>query len=376
MRPINKTIQKAIAFILATLFFNGTFAQATATEATVANWYNDEWKILLLGIAVTLLIVIILLTSILKALLQYKFKAPGASKSLLIAFGLSLLATAAQAQTEAAAPAADSFLTSGNTVFIATTAIIFIELLVVLLLLRVVFSLLNDKVAETQAAKTKLGFWERFNQGSFTKAVPIEREADVLLDHDYDGIKELDNSLPPWWVYGFYATIVFAIIYLVRFHVTGTAPLMAQEYQQQMDEAAAEKAEYIKKVGNLVDENNVTLADAAGIAEGKATYSSMCMPCHGANGEGSVGPNLTDNYWLHGGKINDIFKTIKYGVPAKGMKAWEQDLSPSQMKNVASYIKSLNGTKPANAKEPQGDLYQEETTPADTSKSTASANMN
>jgi cytochrome c oxidase cbb3-type subunit 3 len=202
-------------------------------------------------------------------------------------------------------------------------------------------------------------WWAAVNRRFFTKAVPVEQEADILLDHDYDGIKELDNALPPWWKYGFYFTIIVAALYLLRFHVWKTGPNPEQEYDQEMKVAAAQIEEYRKKAGDMVDEKTVTMADATGIAEGDKIFHSNCFACHGAKGEGGVGPNLTDNYWLHGGTINDVFKTIKYGVPEKGMQAWEKTYSPSQIQNLASYIKSLAGTNPPNAKAPQGDLFQE-----------------
>ena len=123
-------------------------------------------------------------------------------------------------------------------------------------------------------------------------------------------------------------------------------------------EAKAEVDAYMKKSANNVDESNIKLADASGIKEGLAIYTSNCAACHGNNGEGGVGPNMTDAYWIHGGDIASVFKSVKYGWPAKGMKSWQTDLSPVQMKNVASYILSLNGTNPANAKAAEGELYQ------------------
>jgi cytochrome c oxidase cbb3-type subunit 3 len=200
------------------------------------------------------------------------------------------------------------------------------------------------------------------NRQFFTKAVPVEKEEDILLDHDYDGIKELDNALPPWWKYGFYFTIVVGALYLLRYHVWKTGPDPQQEYDQEMRVAAAQIEEYRKKAGDMVDEKTVTMADATGIAEGDKIFHSNCFACHGAKGEGGVGPNLTDNYWLHGGTINDVFKTIKYGVPEKGMQAWEKSYSPAQIKNLSSYIKTLAGTNPPNAKAPQGDIFQEAAT--------------
>ncbi len=198
---------------------------------------------------------------------------------------------------------------------------------------------------------------------SLTDSVPLEREEEIMMDHEYDGIKELDNNLPPWWVWGFYATIIFSFAYLIYYHVL-EGPSSKQEYIAEVETAEAEKAAYMATMANAVDETNVTLVtDATVLASAKELFTTNCAACHGANGgsmPGGVGPNLTDEYWIHGGDIKDIFKTIKYGVPAKGMISWESQLSPSQMQNMASYILSLQGTNPENAKEPQGDLYAPE----------------
>jgi len=188
---------------------------------------------------------------------------------------------------------------------------------------------------------------------------PAHEEVD--LGHDYDGIRELDNRLPPWWLYGFYICIVFAGVYLYRNHVSHSAPSSEEEYIAAVAKAAVEKEAYLKKAANKVDENTVTLlTDAGALADGKKIFVASCAACHGPEGQGIVGPNLTDDYWLHKGGIKDVFKTIKYGVPEKGMKAWETDFSPVQIAQLSSYIKSIHGTKPANPKEPQGDLYNEE----------------
>jgi cytochrome c oxidase cbb3-type subunit 3 len=219
-------------------------------------------------------------------------------------------------------------------------------------------------------------WWANLDAKLFTKAIPLEKEADHLLDHDYDGIQELDNSLPPWWKYGFYLSVVFAVFYMLRFHVGKTGPDPEQEYKTEMAVAAKQIEEYRKKAGDNVDEKTVTMADAAGITEGQKIFQSTCFACHGAKGEGGVGPNLTDSYWLHGGTINDVFKTIKYGVTDKGMQAWEKTYSTAQIKNIARYIKTLAGTNPPNAKAPQGEPFDEkkdETKPAAAKDTTAIA---
>ena len=211
-------------------------------------------------------------------------------------------------------------------------------------------------------------WWAAIDARLFTKAIPIEKEADHLLDHNYDGIQELDNSLPPWWKYGFYISIVCAVFYILHYHVWKTGPDPEQEYNTEMAIAAKQIEEYRKKAGDLVDEKTVTLADVKGIEEGAKVYQASCVACHGSKGEGGVGPNLTDKFWIHGGSINDVFKTIKYGVPEKGMQAWEKTFSPSQIKNIASYIKSINGTNPPNGKAPQGDPFEEKMENAVTAK--------
>jgi len=199
----------------------------------------------------------------------------------------------------------------------------------------------------------------------FTKAVSIEREADILLDHDYDGIKELDNSLPPWWKYGFYITIGIAFIYLLNFHVFGTGLNPTQEYDAEMDRAKIEKEAYEANNKDKIDEKNVPMANADGIAAGKNLFEANCIACHLKDGGGIVGPNLTDNYWLHKGSLNDIYNTIKFGYPDKGMQPWGSKFSPKEISYLASFVKSLKGSKPATPKDPQGELYVDEVAKTD-----------
>lgn len=222
----------------------------------------------------------------------------------------------------------------------------------------------REKLAEEKRAAKVLVKQPTFID-KLNRSVAIEKEADIMLDHNYDGIRELDNNLPPWWKYGFYLSIVFAFVYMTHYHITKTGNLQTAEYNHEILQAKYEMEEYRKNAANLVDENNAEiLTDPASIASGKALFTTNCVACHGNSGEGGVGPNLTDEFWLHQGGIKDIFKTIKYGYPEKGMKSWEQDLGAKQIHEVSSYILTLQGTHPANAKEPQGDLYK--TTKTDT----------
>lgn len=217
--------------------------------------------------------------------------------------------------------------------------------------------------AAPEAAQTlQESGWSRLMK-RLTNRVPQAREKDILFDHDYDGIYELDNVLPPWWLWMFYFCIAFAVVYLGYYHFSGSGWSSKQEYEIAMKEAKQQVAEYVAAQGNLVDENNVTArTDDAALAQGKDIWTANCVACHGANGEGGVGPNMTDKYWIHGGDIKDIFHTIKYGVPEKGMISWQTQLSPSAMADVASYILTLQGTNPPNPKAPQGDLYNPEGT--------------
>lgn len=187
---------------------------------------------------------------------------------------------------------------------------------------------------------------------------PIEEEKELLLNHDYDGIRELDNKLPPWWLYLFYATIAWALVYFYIYQISGIGKTQQEVYYEEMKIADEKKADFLYKQANLVNENNVTaITDADALAEAQKVFMGNCLACHGAQGQGGIGPNLTDEYWLHGGSVKDVFKTIKYGVPEKGMIAWSDQLTPSTMQKVASYIMTLQGTNPPNAKERQGEKY-------------------
>lgn len=198
-------------------------------------------------------------------------------------------------------------------------------------------------------------FWEKF-----LSLRPLSEEKDMLLDHDYDGIHELNTPIPAWFQVLFFGTIAFAAGYLIVYQVFKWAPLPKEEYAIEMAKAEADKKLYLSRQPVQIDENSVKLVtDQATLDAGKTVYGLYCLACHGDKGQGLVGPNLTDDYWIHGGKIQDLFKTIKYGVQAKGMPTWEKQLSPKQISDVANYIKSLHGTNPPGAKPPQGEKVSE-----------------
>lgn len=192
-----------------------------------------------------------------------------------------------------------------------------------------------------------------------TKTTPVETEHELLLNHEYDGIRELDSQVPPWFLWLFYLTIAFAVFYMLDYHVFSSSPLQDEEYQLQVQQADIERAALMKSGAFLNEESVTLLTDPAALDAGKHIFTTNCVACHAADGGGLVGPNLTDDYWIHGGGIKNVFKVIKYGVVAKGMISWQSQLNPKQMQDVASYIISLHGTTPANPKQPEGTVWKE-----------------
>jgi cytochrome c oxidase cbb3-type subunit III len=248
----------------------------------------------------------------------------------------------------------------GAMTFYVLMTIVAVELLFIYLLYRSGIMLIRTE--EMRAAAAQRSIMDSRIMISLTDAVPVSEEASIMTDHEYDGIRELDNNLPPWWKYGFYFTIVVAVVYLFHYHVLHTGKSSDQEYRMELQMAEKDLQEYRKTAANLVDETNVTFNNAPdNLSSGKTVYTANCVPCHGDLGEGKegLGPNLTDDYWIHGGSIQDVFKSIKYGWTDKGMKSWQQDLRPNEIQQVASYIKSIRGTNPPNAREKQGDFYSE-----------------
>lgn len=195
---------------------------------------------------------------------------------------------------------------------------------------------------------------------------PIEEEGEIILDHNYDGIRELDNRLPPWWVYSFYITIIFSVIYMFRYHVF-SGDDQQTEFEKEMVAAREAVAEYKRTAVDLVDASTVELlTEPADLAAGEAIFTGNCAVCHKVDGGGSIGPNLTDDYWILGGGIRNIFNTISEGGrDGKGMVAWKTNLKPGEIAQVASYIVGLHGTNPPDAKAPEGELYVDPDAPVD-----------
>lgn len=206
-------------------------------------------------------------------------------------------------------------------------------------------------------------------------------ENERLMDHNYDGIQELDNFLPPWWTWLFIITIVFSVAYILHYHIFKTGDSQAVEYYKEMNPewshadlkivgpnyrytspyagSSSVAAATVSSTSSITAEpvEIVMLSDIESLDKGKQIFDINCVVCHGANGEGLIGPNFTDEYWIHGGSLEDIVHIINVGVPAKGMIPWDKTLTPQQILEVSSYIVSLVGTDPPNQKAPEGELY-------------------
>jgi cytochrome c oxidase cbb3-type subunit 3 len=263
---------------------------------------------------------------------------------------LYLIAGTISAQT-VRVPAAEQNIIGLSSILIAVNVIL---LLSVLFLLGTLTSAIQ-KLRTGETDKVQLSWWDKFVALKSDKT-----EEELRLDEDFDGIHELDNPTPPWFNFIFYTSIIAAVLYLLNYHVLKFGSLQEAEYTAEVAQSKLEVDAYLKSSGNQVDENNVAFVlDKKLLATGQTLFAEKCAVCHLADGGGVVGPNLTDAYWIHGGDIQSIFKTIKYGVPAKGMIAWQNTFSGKQMEALASYVKTLLGTKPAVGKEPQGELYNE-----------------
>ena len=297
---------------------------------------------------------------------------PIVKKSLLMVFALlSVMKISAQDASTATQYIPIDWSITGDRLNFALLGVIGIEVLVMLYFLRwlrVLVLPVSEKKEIAQTASKTNRWWDRFN-----KSVSIDKEQDVQLDHDYDGIKELDNSLPPWWIYGFYFTILFAGVYMYRYHISKSSPLQVEELAIEKIQAEKDKVAFMATLANNVDETSIAYNPTAELlADGKAIFVKNCVSCHGPEAQGaSIGPNLTDEYWIHKGGIKDIFKTIKNGVQEKGMIPWGQQLSNAQIAAVATFIKSLQESHPANPKAPQGDKYEEESENSSSSDSVA-----
>lgn len=361
----NKALKGIILFFMLSVA-DTILAQSANPPSAVKSIYDNPFMYLLIGLMIVFVIIISVLGSVLIAVSKHnlgKLKSKTNVVSI-ITILLSLTIPNVSMSQEVSTAVVES---GSHGVYFGVPASLFYLLLTVLILeLIIIFSLLiainsyfvKDEMAIQTWSQRTINNLKNY----FTKEVSAEEEKELMTDHDYDGIRELDNGMPPWLKYMFFATIIFGVSYLIDYHVLKADMLQTDEYKKELADAEIRMAEHRKNSANNVDESTVTLiTNSSELLEGEKIFKTNCSACHGQLGEGMVGPNLTDDYWIHGGDIKSIFKTIKFGVVEKGMKAWQTDISPSQMAVVASYIKSLRGTNPPNAKEKQGDLFTENT---------------
>lgn len=290
-------------------------------------------------------------------------------KKILLTSAASIFSFSAMSQASEAAgqnfwsdPLLPFYITAGAVVFL-----MILVMAVALYVIRVLNFLREETIREhapqsKQAHIPSVSWWNKFVQ-KMNASVPLEREKDIELNHNYDGVRELDNHLPPWWKWLFYGTIGWAAVYLVLFHVTDMLPLSQKEYQRELAQAEMQIKEYqASQPKAVVDENTLQYTeDAAAIGKGKLIFiNNNCAGCHRNDGGGNaIGPNLTDEYWLHGGEIKNIFLTIKNGVVEKGMPAWGKSMSAQDVRDVTFFVMSLKGTNPPDAKAPQGELFKQ-----------------
>jgi cytochrome c oxidase cbb3-type subunit III len=375
---IKKKVTLAAVFLL---MLTTAMAQDATTAQTKSPGYN-QLAVLLIIMTVVLAFVVWGLGQVLivlsRQLLDKNKNTNKIFTPLIITFFLLVSQTsfANDTDTKSAVTVIPNYGGLSATNFYMFVTVIAVEVIAILFLVfsikRIYAELLPQKETDPFKVSKLKKWWLRIDKKIFTKAIPLEKEADIMLDHDYDGIKELDNALPPWWKYGFIFTIAVACIYLLNFHVFGTGLNPTEEYAEEIKKAKIENEIFEAKNKDKIDESKVPMEDAAGIAIGQQLFEANCVACHLKGGAGSqdpvsVGPNLTDDYWLHKGSLNDIYTTIKNGYPDKGMQAWNTKFNPKEMSRLASYIKSIRGTKTPNAKLPQGDIYVE-TAIADTTK--------
>jgi cytochrome c oxidase cbb3-type subunit 3 len=365
---------KKIVAVVATIFTPSfLIAQGEVANAATAT-SSGSWDMnsTLIAIAFVLLLPLFLLANTYLSMVRWNIgkKSKDLGKGIgtfLLLFSFSQIGNAQEAANTIPA-------SSTSMITYCILSIIILEILIMVYFLRQINKLLNVAKPKPEVSKeVAKESWFALQWRKANNFKTLDEEETIDTGHDYDGIRELDNITPPWFKFGFLASILFAIVYLYIYHVSKSAPSQIEEFNAEMEQAEVEKAALLSKEGNSVDENTVVMLGSSEIAKGKEIFGAYCASCHGANGQsmkGGVGPNLTDDYWIHGGDIKDIFKSIKYGWQEKGMIAWENQFSPNQIAQIASYINSIKGTNAAGGKEPQGDKFTEQVPAANTSKDT------
>ncbi len=343
-------------------------ATAAVAEKAPESAGNNPLFISMAVLTAVLLFVIVILSAVLRTSVKTKIREVLSAKTVqsvvaaLFIFGAQSSFAQAAAETKESMYVDTAIGGMHPMAFYSLFIVLLLELFVILWLCLMILRIIVKREAASVVAHNEKPSQSSFNLFISRKIFgvkPVETDKDVMLDHDYDGIRELDNDLPPWWKYGFYFTIISGVIYLIGYHVTGSFKSSQEEYTTEMAEADAKVAAYRTKMAMNVDETNaVFLTESDKIAKGGEIFASKCVVCHGDKGQGGIGPNFADNYWIYGGKPGDLFKTVKNGTN-KGMKSWKDELSPVEIQNVISYIHTFKGTNPPNPKAPEGNLFEE-----------------
>jgi len=281
---------------------------------------------------------------------------------LILSLGVAGNASALSTTAPAAAQKDNLWLYVDNSDLYALLIIALVLLGMLLHMVRMFYGVLKVIIPDTEPSMAERLRVRKKKQSSITRiltgAIPIEEEHKIDLGHDYDGIRELDNPMPPWWLAGFFISIVFAVIYMFHYHVLGTGDLQEAEYAKVMERENAKVQAYLKAQAMDVTEENATLMTSnEDLMKGKALFVNNCAVCHKEDGRGEAGPNLTDDYWIYGGDIKDVFRVIKKGAP-NGMPEHQSKFNPIQIQQVSSYVLSMDYVSPEQGGKPaEGDYY-------------------
>ncbi|MFN8239051.1 MAG: cbb3-type cytochrome c oxidase N-terminal domain-containing protein [Chitinophagales bacterium] len=318
---LNDKMKASLLMFFGLLSSSAVFAQAAAATTPAAapatGGLTLSVNTVLCTVAVVLLLIIVVLAATVNNAIElYKHNKPksgGSAKNVVLFIGFLLLSFSAFSQN-AATPAPATTDWTPKLYFYAFSIVILIEVAIIFFFIKALRFLtgIEEYRKTSPEAKKEKSLWETINQFK-----PLDDEGNMDTGHNYDGIRELDNITPPWFTVSFIATIIFAMIYLYRYHVAHSAPMQIEEFEIEMKAAQAQQDSLLKLQGNQVDENSVAMLDAGGVAAGGKLFAMNCAACHGDKGQGGVGPNLTDAYWIHGGSIKDVFKSIKYGWGGK-----------------------------------------------------------
>ncbi|MEX1001605.1 MAG: cbb3-type cytochrome c oxidase N-terminal domain-containing protein [Crocinitomicaceae bacterium] len=360
MKSIQRILFWSIAYL--TLFSTSlSYSQETEEAITVSatqtrNLYekfgmtSTELFLLMMGLTLVLLIILIGIALNLKHVLDYKlkkFKEKGES----VKVGLLLIGTFLGFDSFAASPTTPQSTSHIPFPDESFWILLGLDILLVMIILYLV-GLMNGVLHEFVPPK-KWKIWKKWKR-SLTDAKPLEEEGSILMDHEYDGIRELDNNLPPWWKYGFYITIIWSVGYLAYYHLLG-GTLQEEEYLIEMAEGERLEAQYIADHPELITIDNVELVlDASTLNKGRSIFNEFCVTCHMEGGAGGSGPNLTDEFWIYKGDIKGVFETIAEGAD-NGMKAWKNQLNGAEIQAVASYILQLDPILPPQGQAPKGE---------------------